>query len=236
VSVVRDLADFDLPLVAVRGLKKVSTPGAEIYATDLDSRLIGIFVRHAPAVIAFHEALFGPIPGGGPVRIAVHERPGSGYARRGFISSTDPKASGDFAETNPAAFLAHEFAHAWWSAADPLTQDYWLVESLAEYSSLRYVEAAFGRTGLDSALERKRGRAAKAGPILGGGRPSRDALYAKGCLLLFDLDRRIGREAMDAVLARLGRAPPRRTADFMTVLTKVAGAGAARDFEARLRR
>jgi hypothetical protein len=239
VTVVRDVPDMDLPFVAVKGLKKLTAPDVEIYAMDLDSRLIKIFAKHAPAAVAYHEAHFGPIPGGGPVRIAVHERPGSGYARRGFISSTDPKAEAssqpDFPEINPAAFMAHEFAHAWWSAADPLTENYWLVESLAEYSSMRYVEHAFGKAELDKALERKQARAKDAGPILGGKRPTRDALYAKGCLLLFELEGRIGREAMDKVLARLGRKPPRLTAEFMAVLTEVAGADAARVFEARLR-
>ncbi len=239
VTFVRDVTDMDLPFVAVRGLKRITTPEAEIYAMDPDSRLIRIMAKHAPAVVAYHEAQLGPLPGGKPVRIAVHERPGSGYARRGFISSTDPKAEAsaapDFPEVNPAAFLAHEFAHAWWSAADPLTDNYWLVESLAEYSSLRYVETAFGRPALDKALERKRERAKGAGPLIGRGRPSRDTLYQKGCLLLFDLESRIGRETMDKVLARLGRTPPRTTADFLDALADLAGAEAAQDFEARLR-
>lgn len=239
VTVVRDVTDMDLPFVAVKGLKKIAAKDSEIYAIEPESRLIQILAKHAPAAVAYHEAHLGPLPGGGPVRIVVHERPGSGYARRGFISSTDPKADTakqpDFPEKNPAAFIAHEFAHAWWSAADPLTDNYWLVESLAEYSSLRYIEAAFSRADLDQALEKKRERAKTAGPLLGKGRPSRDTLYAKGCLLLFDLEDRIGRPTMDKVLAKLGRAPPRTTAEFMAVLSEMAGPEAAKAFEARLR-
>lgn len=239
VTVVRNVTDMDLPFVAVKGLKKITAKDSEIYAIDPQSRLIQIMAKHAPAAVAYHEDHLGPLPGGGPVRIVVHERPGSGYARRGFISSTDPKAEAakqpDFPEKNPAAFIAHEFAHAWWSAADPLTDNYWLVESLAEYSSLRYIEAAFSRADLDQALEKKRGQAKDAGPLLGKGRPSRNALYAKGCLLLFDLEERIGRETMDKVLAKLGRNPPRTTAEFMAVLSEMAGPEAAAAFEARLR-
>ena len=84
----------------------------------------------------------------------------------------------------------------------------------SEYVSLRYVEASFGRDERDAMLAKKRDAAAKAHAILGHGAQSDDELFAKGPLLLFELEDRIGRAKLDR---------------------NAAGAEAACAFEARLR-
>jgi hypothetical protein len=220
-------------------LKRDGTPDVEFFARDMDDPLVSVFHKHAIAAAAFHQKAFGPLPGG-PIRMVIVARTHEvGYARVGYIVVSEARAPGEkppaFEERNPAKYIAHEFAHAWFAPADPLTEDYWLAESFAEFASMHYIEAAFGRLGMLEMLERKWESAAKAGPILGGQRPSRDALYQKGPLLLFDLERRIGRPAMDRILARLGRHPPYRTSEFLNTLSDEAGNGLAQEFEAKLR-
>lgn len=90
--------------------------------------------------------------------------------------------------------VAHEVAHQWWGSMISNTNDenYWFVESLAEYSSALYTEAAYGRQKYLDHVEAWRreilendlrasvqeGYTVWQGP--GGFAPFRAALYAKG--------------------------------------------------------
>jgi hypothetical protein len=239
VRVRRRVPDFDFAWVAVRGLKPVNAPGMEFYARDLEDPLVKVLRKHAIDSSQFHQKWFGPLPGG-PIRLAVVPRKvGGAYARVGYTIMAEGRGPGEppppFTELSRAAGVAHEFAHAWWMAADPFSEDYWLTESLAQYASWRYLEFAFGREALDAELAKGRDAVKDAGPVLGHGRPSRLVLYSKVPLMLRDLEQQIGRDKLDTVLARLSRKPPRKTHEFMAVLSDVAGEEVARDFEAKLR-
>lgn len=228
----RSTLDMDVALVAAPGLSCVRD-GFELCARDLKSPLAEVYGKRGREALAFLTGWFGPMPNGAP-KVVVVERPrNSGYARAGYVVVT---SGSDAPEFRSAKFICHEFSHAWWSPANPATEDHWLTESLAEYTALRYVEQAFGKDKLDWFLDHKRQDAAQAPPVLGGGRRNDDVLYAKGPLLLFGLQERIGRAKMDAVMARLGRRPPRTTAAFLSVLGEVAGPDEARTFEADLRK
>src|SRR3546814_18308809 len=93
----------------------------------------------------------------------------------------------------PARHVAHEIAHAWWMLASPLTDDFWLVESAAEYMSMRYVEHAFGPEELAKNIAEKRTATVEVGPVMGHGRPNRLQLYGKGPMQLVHLENPIGR-------------------------------------------
>ncbi|WP_343521594.1 hypothetical protein [Sphingomonas sp.] len=230
----RDFVDIDLPLVAMRGLKRADAHGVEFYARDLDTRLSGFYAKHAEGAARYFEAMFGPLPR--KVRIAQVWRPKSmGYARTAYtVVSEGGRSAPDVAETNPAGHVAHEIAHAWWMLASPLTDDFWLVESTASYMAQRYREAAFGAAEAEKALAELRKAAATAGPVMGHGRPNRAQLYAKGPVLLVDLERRIGRQAMDRLMTTMAHEPVHTTAIFLKHLTAIGGGDAAREFEAAL--
>lgn len=239
VRIRRSTPDLDFAWTAVRGLQAVVAPGMEFYARDLQDPLVVVLRKHALAAAEFYQKWFGPLPDG-PIRLAVVPRKLAGaYARIGYTVVSEGRLPGEpappFNEIDRATAIAHEFAHAWWSAADPLTEDYWLAESLAQYSALRYIETAFGRAPLDAAIAKARATSRNIGPLLGNGRASRAALYQKGPLLLLDLESRIGRSRLDRLLAVLSRHPPRRTQAFLDALREVAGDAAARDFEQMLR-
>jgi aminopeptidase N len=239
VRIQRTWSDVDFAWTAVRGLKSVSAPGVEFYARDFADPLVIALRKHALASAEFHQKWFGPLPGG-PIRLAVVPRKNGGaYARTGYTIISEGRATGEpppeFSEMSRASTVAHEFAHAWWAPADPLTEDYWLSESFAQYASIRYVESVFGRELLDTELKKSRASAENAGPVLGHGRPSRTILYGKGPLLLMQLEQSIGRDKLDTTLAQLGRHPPRKTQEFLDALGRIAGVEAARAFEAKLR-
>jgi hypothetical protein len=223
----------------VRGLKVVQEPGIEFYARDLDDPLARVLRKHALAAAHFHQQSFGPLPGG-PIRFALVPRGvGGAYARVGYTIIADGRKTGEpppeIVELGRAATVAHELAHAWFAPADPFSEDYWLAESIAQYASWRYIEATFGTEQLYADLAKARDAIKDAGPVLGQGRPSRLVLYTKTPLLLKDLEQRIGRQHLDAVLARLSRQPPRKTQEFLDALRGIAGEQAAADFEAALR-
>src|SRR3546814_20124500 len=117
-----------------------------------------------------------------------------------------------------------------WSS-DVCSSDLWLVESAAEYMSMRYVEHVFGAEELAKNIAAKREATKDAGPVMGHGRPNRVQLYGKGPLLLLDLEHRIGRPAMDRLMIAMAREPVHTTPIFLTHLTAIDGAEAASAFK-----
>lgn len=235
VHIKRDFLDIDLPMVAMRGLQRAEAHGVEFYSRDLSSQLSGWYVKHAEGAARYFETLYGPLPR--KVRMAqVWRERSMGYARTAYtVLSEGGRNSPDITEVNPARYVGHEIAHAWWMLASPLTDDFWLVESAAEYMSMRYVEHAFGPAELAKNIAAKREATAKTGPVMGKGRPGRVELYGKGPLLLLELEHRIGRPAMDRLMVAMAREPVHTTEVFLRLLTGISGAEAARDFEMTLR-
>ena len=234
VRIRRDYIDIDIPMVAMRGLERAQAPGVEFFARDLDTRLSTFYIRHSEQAARYFQDWFGPIDQ--PVRMAVVWRDRSmAYARTGYtVFSEGGRSAPDYPESGAARHAAHEIAHVWWKLASPITDDFWLVESAAEYSAIRYVEATLGPEEAERMIAEKRTASADAGPVMGHGRPSRVQLYQKGPLLLLDLERRIGREAMDRLMARMAREPVHTTTVFLELLTEIAGPDAAAQFERAL--
>ena len=234
VRIHRDFLDIDLPMVAMHGLQRAEAHGVEFYSRDLSTQLSGWYVKHAEGAARYFEAMYGPLPR--KVRMAQVWRDRSmGYARTAYtVLSEGGRNTPDITEVNPGRYVAHEIAHAWWMLASPLTDDFWLVESAAEYMSMRYVEHAFGPEELAKNIAAKRDATTEAGPVMGHGRPNRVQLYGKGPLLLLDLEHRIGRPAMDRLMIAMAKEPVHTTPVFLKHLTAIAGADAAREFEKAL--
>lgn len=237
----RATTDFDMPFVAATGLHRATAPNFEIYARHLNGKVESIFRKTARPAFDYFTKLYGPFSAPSPIRVAVVPREGGGYERRSFISTGDGAAEikkvPNFPEYGPARHIAHEIAHGWWWNAVGQSDDYWMVESMAEYSSLRYVREAYGEAAFKTLLDAKKKAAEKAGPILTGNKskPNTAVLYQKGPVLLFNLQDRIGQAKMDQFLGVIGRNPPQTTVQFLKALSDVAGPDVAKDFEARLR-
>lgn len=234
VRIHRDFLDIDLPLVAMRGLQRAEAHGVEFYSRDLSTQLSRWYVKHAEGAARYFEAMFGPLPR--KVRMAqVWRERSMGYARTAYtVLSEGGRNTPDVTEVNPGRYVAHEVAHAWWMLASPLTDDFWLVESAAEYMSMRYVEHAFGTEELAKNIAAKCDATKDAGPVMGHGRPNRVQLYGKGPLLLLDLEHHIGRAAMDQLMIAMVNEPVHTTPVFLRHLTAIAGADAAQAFETTL--
>ncbi len=126
---------------------------------------------------------------------------------------------------------AHEIAHQWWgnSVSAWGAEDAWLVEALAHYSALLYVEKRRGSRALDATMEEFRrrllektpeGRTTESlGPIVWGARllssEAPDALraiiYEKGSWIMHMLRKRLGDEPFLAMLAELAKTYARKS-------------------------
>jgi hypothetical protein len=225
----------DIAFVAAPDLREVPLGRLSLYAADPQAPLAKSYAEVGPQALAFLEKWLGPLPNGKAVIAVVRRKSGVGYSRPGYIVVADTGLEApDVGVWARWGYIAHELSHNWWSNADFLSEDYWLVESTAEYCALRFIEDRLGPTAIEPLLENKRARARRAGPILGHGRPSDDAVYAKGPLLLIDLEHEIGRPKLDALLASLARRPQITTTDFLEALSRTASPATAAAFRNRL--
>jgi hypothetical protein len=224
----------DIALVAAPGLQMRTRGGIQFFARDFETDQARNYLENGPNALAYFERWFGPLPAGKVAVAIVQRKDGTGYSRPGYLVVADVvgKATGAWPRYG---YIAHELSHSWWSNADFTSEDYWLVESTAEYAALRFIESRLGADAIKDLLEKKQIRSKRAGPILGHGRPSDDAVYAMGPLLLFELEKAIGRDKLDAILAALARRDTITTADFLDLLGARAGVSARDAFEARLR-
>ncbi|MDQ1470978.1 MAG: hypothetical protein QOJ99_2458 [Bryobacterales bacterium] len=121
--------------------------------------------------------------------------------------------------------LAHEVAHQWWGniVTSASYHNEWLMEALANYSAIMYLETQVGPKAIETALELYRkqlfikgpdGETAEAeGPVVQGRRlessnnPSASfvVLYGKGTWIIHMLRRRLGDERFLKMLAELRR-------------------------------
>jgi len=225
----------DIAFTASPLFKPVSEGRLTVFSERPDSAAIVDYRTNGAAALAFLEAWLGPLPSGQAVIAAPRRESGVGYSRPGYLVVADVGALDPDNLWGRYGYVAHELSHVWWSNADFMSEDYWLVESTAEYVALRFMENRLGRAPVETILERKRTRAARGGPILGRGRPTDDAVYARGPLLLVALEAQIGRDRLDPLLASLAKRDRLTTQDFLDALAQVAGPEVAAGMDASLR-
>jgi hypothetical protein len=234
VTIHRDYADVDLPIIAVPGLKHEDKDGLDFAAANPTDPLVALMKTHAAGAVRFYTGLFGPATHA-PIRMTIVPREASGgYARAGFVVMPDFRKPGAptpaYDESSPARFVAHEIFHAWRPGFSSDYVNYWMSEAYAEYYGLRYVESRLGLAERQKMLERKRPALATAGPLITPGkRPGNAAMYQKGAVMLFDLEQDIGRPALDTLLT--GPDAPRTTAGLLKAMGVVAGPTRTAAFE-----
>ncbi|MFT5051645.1 MAG: hypothetical protein ACI8QZ_003065 [Chlamydiales bacterium] len=188
-------------------------------------------------IMGWYNETFGrPAP---KHRLALVMRPLdrlSGYARPGYIAL---HVGNDF-ETHTAEyfqFFAHEVAHLWWSQGDSSNFENWLNESFAEYSSMLALRASGDYEAFERLMESKRGRMGGLPPVIGIERtsPHSEAVfYTKGCVLLQELEAKIGEEEFLDWLQGVVTARISRTDALLLSLEDVQGADVASWFEQKL--
>ncbi len=196
------------------------------------------------AALEFMAARFGPPPLRTLTVSPVPGAWGQGFPGLIYLSTISYLAPGDrpiqhLNELQRLFFadilLAHETAHQWWGnlVSSPGYHDDWIMEGLANYSALLYLEQRRGPKALESVLNEYRFNLLKkdaggktldsAGPIVMGSRLEssqtpgawRIITYEKGSWILHMLRRKMGDRQFDAMLGEL-----RRRFEFKTISTE----------------
>lgn len=142
--------------------------------------------------------------------VIVPREDGGGYNRPGLVVLPDLSEdqsvthykylSGDIGNFK---YLAHEIAHLWWSKADMTTWEDWLNESFAEYSCLIAIRNYYGEKEFKGIIEKYIEGSKTLPPIKGidrGHENAFDVLYIKGPVLLYELEREIGKKVFEKLL------------------------------------
>ncbi len=185
------------------------------------------------SALEFMASKFGPpaLP-----RLTVSPIPGAfgqGFPGLVYLSTLSylkhlPRGVGD-SETQELFFAdvlqAHETAHQWWGnrVTAASYRDHWLMEGLANYSALLYVEKSKGGKSVDAMLESYRtallaknetgATVESAGPIVLGSRLEtsleprawRTITYGKGSWIIHMLRRRMGDERFFSLLSEIAK-------------------------------
>lgn len=168
-------------------------------------------------------------------KIVITPRPETGYARKHFIILSNLKNSNAEHLSN---FIAHEFAHFWWTKGDSHTSANWLNESFAEYTALQYQRDYLGEEVFQKAIENLKKRSENLPPIIqdkNNERQPHGVLYHKGPLKLYELELLIGKEAMRGLLVAINDANVSTTEALMKLIESELGENLATRFAAMLR-
>jgi len=170
--------------------------------------------------------------------IIARREGGGGYARQAFIV-LEPIADEDYINKRKSylRYFAHEFSHLWWLKAEKDNWEDWLNESFAEYSAMMAIREYYGEEDYLKSLNKRREGMEKLPPIKGIDRRDKDAygvLYNKGCVLLSELEAKMGKENFLSLLKDLNINHVSTTKDFMQSLEKVAGKDVASWFDNKL--
>lgn len=132
--------------------------------------------------------------------------------------------------------LAHEIAHHWWRNGDYVKEP-WIDEGLANYCMLLVLEK-FDTTARNRIIASYKKSTKGLGPISGTQLFSMNAYsiyYMKSALVLWDLDKLIGRKRMIEVLTTLNKEKKYSEKLMLDTLEKIAGTEAAATFSGWLK-
>jgi len=168
---------------------------------------------------------------------------GGGYARPGLIvlaGLDDVRYKNE--REHYMRYLGHESAHLWWHMAPTSSWEDWLNESFAEYTALLAVRQRFGPDAFKKRLEEKALKIDGLPPVWGLGRTDfanaatvQAVLYDKGPVLLYTLDKMIGRDKFMDLCRAMVAGNVSDTKTFLATLEQLAGRDARSRFEQMLK-
>lgn len=135
----------------------------------------------------------------------------------------------DFDVTEPEALLilAHEISHKWWGYGSVHTEDEWLNEAFAKYSSLLYLQASGDTVRYQTEMTKLVQVTADVPAIIGFDPTKADhatyrrVIYDKGTVILAALKTRVGNDKFYAILAKTAAQKVSTTAKFLAVVEQV---------------
>jgi hypothetical protein len=222
------------PAAALRGRRRAAIAEAQNLQVPNPTIRLEDLAAQVASSMEFMAARFGPPPLKTLVVSPIPGGFGQGFPGLLYLSTLsylrrEDAVMGRLRRRDQSFFIdlleAHETAHQWWgNVVSPASyRDNWLLEALANYTALLYLEKRDGRGALDAALENYRqdllkkdpnGQTAEsAGPIVLGARLEssqspqawNSITYGKGSWILHMLRALVGDERFLAMLGELRR-------------------------------
>lgn len=224
----------DIVLAASPVFDYLKSGAFEVYSAALKAPATEILKEVGPKCVAYFNDLFGGVKRLSSAKVVISPRTDhGGYARQGLVVLFDNKGQ---SRLESVMFVCHEFAHFWWNTADDDGMERWLDESLAEFSTMRFVRDHIDIRDYAALIEDKSKRAARSSPVITGGkRPEHVAMYQRGPLVLSRLEERIGPKMMDGLLIRLAGKKRLDTSEFLNELERTAGKSVRDETETALK-
>lgn len=166
--------------------------------------------------------------------IESKRKKGGGYARIGgvFLGGFNPEMYYSYNE-GYHRYFAHELGHLWWYKAKTNSWEDWLNESFAEYSALMIIRKVFGEDAFTKRLDKKRENLKGTTPIWEFDRNKtetetdaknvNEVLYNKGPVLLYELEKEIGKERYIELCKILIEKNINTTSEFLETLKLAEG-------------
>ena len=139
------------------------------------------------------------------------------YARKNFISLSVAKKYSEPYDK----ILAHELGHLWWNKASVNSWEEWLNESFAEYTAIIAQRHLFGEKNFIKNINNLKKRTEKlASPyqLKKGTKNYQKSVTHKGAYFLYELENKIGREKMAALMRTIHIAKITTTKDLLKLV------------------
>jgi hypothetical protein len=232
------MRDFNIVASADYGrlAQQVGDVTVNSYALSQDAAGRGEALSWAVAALGDYQKMFGPYP---YRELDVVETPTSagGIEYPGMIVVAEALYNNPQRRQTFEGATVHEVAHQWWYSVvgDDQVNTPWLDESMAQYSSYLYYQAAYGSAGAQGFMQSLYGRWDSVGriampiglPVAAYDEQQYSAIvYGRGPLFLIALQDQIGVDKMNAFLQAYYRQYAWRVAtpaDFESLAEKTSG-------------
>ena len=216
---------IDIAITLAPHFKKTKGNGYQLYdlrTKDNDTAILSDAANHC---YSFLNQTFGktsPLPN---AHFILHNRPESGYARKGYIALS---SINKFQPEDLTGFVCHELSHFWSSYGKFDTVENWLNESFAVYAELMAIRSIYGDQAYQSNLKKFSSQIENKNlpPIWTKEDQSRKPYlvnYRKGPLAIAALEKKLGRDKFLPVIQRYMNEKVQTTPQLFNIVEEVAG-------------
>jgi hypothetical protein len=236
----RTSASYDVDLAAGRKLevRRLTTASLklQIASEGVPNDFLERFGTDTGRIAETYTQWFGK-PASDRLTVVLNPRDGASYSRPGYISlcyNKDPSAFDGMIYT-----MSHEVAHFWWHGASDETWENWLNEGFAEYTAMMYLRQTKGEAAFQKQVAKQERRVEGAPPLWGVDRHApraAAAIYGKGALDLYTLEKMLGRQRFLKFLRALFEKNIKTTNGLLAELAAEDGQQVATNFENLLKK
>jgi len=216
------IPSIDISTIFHKGLKEETIGKIKFYHYNINEEAVATIKNNTERHYSYINNWLG-VTGSTKLFLAVSNlKHTTSYARKNFISLSVAKKYSEPYDK----ILAHELGHLWWNKASVTNWEEWLNESFAEYTAIIAQRNLFGEENFNKNISRLKKRTEKlASPyqLDKGVKNYQNSVTYKGAYYLYELENKIGREAMATLMKTIHEAKIMTTRDLLNLVDKELG-------------